>query len=438
MPSDAGTSRARQRDAAGHGRLRVRLFGNVSTETVTGVGMAARTTTTSWGTTGQFPVTVTNALNQTTTQGVEHGARTAGFGRPTRMASTGQLDLRRVRPSHGRDASRPDLDRLDLLGLQRQLRSPHQAAGAAERSATRRTRRSAVSTIFWIAGIALIWQRRSCSRPMTRSTLCGGSTTQRGRVSPGVRAVPVHGLRQRVPIRSPTTASIGRPSESLYRAGGALDRTTSFAYNGLVVSQTDPLSHTTTRATSAWGNLLRVTDAANGQTNYQYDAFGLLKQATDPANNVVSQVTYNVRGMRTQLADMDLGTWNYTPNALGEVVSQTDAKSQTTTFVYDPLGRPTSRTEGEGPPPGPGVRWRTTRRPTSTSAVSSPWRVRATPNRSRYDSVSRPLTRTIVATFELQVRLRLQHAGPARHADLPDQHRRACGSRRSTATAAAI
>ena len=48
--------------------------------------------------------------------------------------------------------------------------------------------------------------------------------------------------------------------------------------------------------------------------------------------------------MRTQLVDMDLGTWNYTPNALGEVVSQKDAKNQTTTFVYDGLSRPLTRT----------------------------------------------------------------------------------------------
>lgn len=35
----------------------------------------------------------------------------------------------------------------------------------------------------------------------------------------------------------------------------------------------------------------------------------------------------NERGMLTQRADMDMGTWNITPNALGETVSQTDAKS---------------------------------------------------------------------------------------------------------------
>ena len=49
--------------------------------------------------------------------------------------------------------------------------------------------------------------------------------------------------------------------------------------------------------------------------------------------------------MRTGLVDMDLGSWSFTPNALGEVVSQTDAKGQTTTFDYDALGRLTSRTE---------------------------------------------------------------------------------------------
>ena len=41
-------------------------FGNINSQTVTGIGMAARTTGLNWGMTGQFPSTVTNALNQTT------------------------------------------------------------------------------------------------------------------------------------------------------------------------------------------------------------------------------------------------------------------------------------------------------------------------------------------------------------------------------------
>jgi len=39
-------------------------FGNVNSQTVTGIGMAGRTTLISWGTTGQFPTQITNPLVQ--------------------------------------------------------------------------------------------------------------------------------------------------------------------------------------------------------------------------------------------------------------------------------------------------------------------------------------------------------------------------------------
>jgi YD repeat-containing protein len=41
-------------------------YGNVSSETATGVGMRGRQTTTSWGTSGQFPIAIQNALGQIT------------------------------------------------------------------------------------------------------------------------------------------------------------------------------------------------------------------------------------------------------------------------------------------------------------------------------------------------------------------------------------
>jgi YD repeat-containing protein len=46
--------------------------------------------------------------------------------------------------------------------------------------------------------------------------------------------------------------------------------------------------------------------------------------------------------------DPDMGIWSYTYNALGELISQTDAKSQTSTISYDKLGRMTQRVEPEG------------------------------------------------------------------------------------------
>jgi YD repeat-containing protein len=44
-------------------------FGNVNSQSVTGIGMTARTTAASWGTSGQFPTSITNAESQTTSRG---------------------------------------------------------------------------------------------------------------------------------------------------------------------------------------------------------------------------------------------------------------------------------------------------------------------------------------------------------------------------------
>jgi YD repeat-containing protein len=52
-----------------------------------------------------------------------------------------------------------------------------------------------------------------------------------------------------------------------------------------------------------------------------------------------------VRGRKTASSDPDLGTWTYAYDTLAELVSQTDAKSQTTTLAYDKLGRMTGRVE---------------------------------------------------------------------------------------------
>ncbi|MCX7054479.1 MAG: FG-GAP-like repeat-containing protein, partial [Proteobacteria bacterium] len=375
------------------------LFGNVSTETVTGVAMAARTTTTSWGASGQLPLTVTNALSQTTTQGWN-----VALGLPASVTDPNSLTVSWTYDAFGRRTveTRPDQTstvwtysacsggcdaRIKLQVLQEERDSA---------SATFRTQ-----TNYLDRWERPIWQQTQLLTVNDQTNSLRREYDARGRVSrdyvPYLVNAADNGYRSFVYDSADRTTS-----ESLYRAGGALDRTTSFAYNGLVASQTDPLNHTTTRATNAWGALVRVTDAANGQVNLQYDAFDLLKQATDPANNVVSQVSYNVRGMRTQLADMDLGTWNYTPNALGEVVSQTDAKSQATTFVYDLLGRPATRTESEGTSTWT---WGTLADNTASNKYVGRLKSVTSPGYAEsftYDAKSRPLTRTITADASYQ------------------------------------
>jgi YD repeat-containing protein len=390
------------------------LFGNVSTETVTGIGMAARTTTTSWGSSGQFPVSVTNALSQTTTQGWN-----IALGLPGSVTDPNSLTVSWTYDAFGRRTgeTRPDQTstawtystcggscdpRIKLQVLQE------------ERDSSSTTFRAQTDLLDrWER---LIWQQTQLLTPNDQTYSLRREYDARGRVSrdyvPYLVNAADNGYRQFA------YDYVDRPTaESLYRAGGALDRTTGFAYNGLVVSQTDPLSHTTTRATNAWGGLLRVTDAANGQTNFQYDAFDLLKQATDPANNVVSQVTYNVRGMRTQLADMDLGTWNYTPNALGDRCQEPDddvrlrparppdlAHRRRRHFHLD-LGHAGGQHHDQQ-----------VRRPSQVRGGSQLLRHlcirRREPAADAHDR----------GGVDLQVRLHLQHARPARHADLPDQH----------------
>ncbi|MEE9357302.1 hypothetical protein [Candidatus Vondammii sp. HM_W22] len=59
-------------------------------------------------------------------------------------------------------------------------------------------------------------------------------------------------------------------------------------------------------------------------------------------------MTYDARGCKTGMVDADMGIWSYRYNVIGELISQTDAKSQTVTMEYDTLGRMISRVEPEG------------------------------------------------------------------------------------------
>jgi RHS repeat-associated protein len=136
-------------------------------------------------------------------------------------------------------------------------------------------------------------------------------------------------------------------TRSLYTAGGVLDRSMSYAYSGLVTTMTNARSHVTRQTRTAWGDVVRSTDAGNNTTSYQYNGFGQLTQVVDALSNVVSSVTYNVRGMKTSQTDLDMGAWTYLPNALGELAKLRDAKTAspnwTTIMTYDVLSRMTSR-----------------------------------------------------------------------------------------------
>ncbi len=142
---------------------------------------------------------------------------------------------------------------------------------------------------------------------------------------------------------------LNRPTaDALYTSSGALDRQTQIAYEGRKTSLTDPNGNVTSRFADVRGHLRRVVDPSpGGTTQYSWDHFGNLLTTTDPIG-AVSSATYDVRGFKRTSFDVDAGSWSYTSNSLGELVSQTDANGRTTTIAYDAIGRVTSRSELEG------------------------------------------------------------------------------------------
>jgi RHS repeat-associated protein len=142
---------------------------------------------------------------------------------------------------------------------------------------------------------------------------------------------------------------VGRPTSEQRRVSDtdASTQTTQYTYNRLVSAIVDANNKTTTKETNAIGQVIKMTDAAGGITQYQYDPFGNLTKTIDPANNQIVN-TFNIRGFKTSTNDPDMGYWAYTYYPTGELATQTDAKSQTVSFTYDRISRPKTRMEPEG------------------------------------------------------------------------------------------
>ena len=336
-------------------------FGNVDNQTVTGAAMSPRTTTINWGTAGQFPESITQSVSATFSQTITQGFR-YDLGLQTSLTDPNHLVTNELITSweydgFGRRTKETRPDGTDTVwsivtcgACESRVKYVLEQVQRTDQDVPIRTDR--------------LYLDRFDRAVHAYSQLPGGGYSDR------VVQFDARGrlIRQDVPYWGPaqptgTTGDNGSlrftydqldraTAEQLYTGVGALDRQTTHAVNGLSVTTTDPETNQTTRYVTAWGDLTRVTDAAGGSTNYQYEAFGLLSQVTDAYSHVVSTIGYNVRGMKTGMTDMDMGSWTFVPNALGEVEKVRDAKtiapSWTTQTTFDHLGRATKRIEAEG------------------------------------------------------------------------------------------
>ncbi|MCI5065507.1 hypothetical protein MRY87_07270 [bacterium] len=124
-------------------------------------------------------------------------------------------------------------------------------------------------------------------------------------------------------------------------------RETVTRYSGYTTTTVDPLTHTSTQTVNALGQLVQSRDHFGHEINYLYNSAGNLIQITDPLQNVTT-MRYDVLGNRIEIDDPDSGVTLFGYNAFGELISTTTAEGDTTTFTYDLLGRMIERVEVEG------------------------------------------------------------------------------------------
>lgn len=114
-----------------------------------------------------------------------------------------------------------------------------------------------------------------------------------------------------------------------------------YSYDGLTTSVTDANNHTTSTAMDVWGRTVSVTPPAGPGVAYQYDPLNRL--TTAERGGEVTVITYDNAGRKTAMSDPDMGNWSYAYDALGALVSQTDARGCTLGLSYDMLGRLTGK-----------------------------------------------------------------------------------------------
>ncbi|MDR6985125.1 RHS repeat-associated protein [Rheinheimera pacifica] len=158
---------------------------------------------------------------------------------------------------------------------------------------------------------------------------------------PGIGAASAHASRVEYD-------TMGRAYKTHLASGGVSET----SYRGFLTITTDPQGKIQQTLTNYLGQTQQVKDHLNNILDYSYDSFGNLEtvyaQSMAGVRSLRTQNYYDAYGRKYRMADQDKGTWNYSYNAFGELLSQTDAKSQTTSFDYDSAGRMTRRYDPSG------------------------------------------------------------------------------------------
>jgi RHS repeat-associated protein len=304
-------------------------FGNISTSTIIGPGIADRNHTTSYTLDGRYVQNSANALGQAETKSQLLGNLASLVG-PNLLTTTWSYD------GFGRQTKELRADGTQTLTLYEAC-DEDCPAGAIYRVRSAATGAPASTSYFDLLDRLIRKETEGFGgSPIYIDT----NFNNRGLVS----RVSEPYFAGETPIWTVYQYDVfGRPlSES---APG--NRVTTTDYDGRTTTVTNPLNQTNVRTVDARGQLISSSDNLSGTVTYAYDAFGNMVELEDPVGNTTT-FTYNIRGHRTSIDDPDTGLSTFTYNTIGELKSQTDAKQNTVSFTYDLLGRLVTRIEPEG------------------------------------------------------------------------------------------
>ncbi len=306
-------------------------FGNKTSSTVSGVGVAARTTSATFDARGQFPTSVRNALGHTTTVSYD-----PQFGNKLTQTGPNGLTTTWLYDSLGRKTT---VTRADGSVTTTSYNLCQGVCDVGQPLSITFQNTGSVPVTFSYDPLGREVKRSTfgfANQPITRIT----TYDTFGRVS-SVSSYHFDGQNN---YKTQYQYDLfGR----LTRETKANNAVTNINYSVLSRTHTNDKGQTVTRIKNSQGWLIKSIDH-NGSANiYTHNAFGNLLSVTDAGGNVTS-MAYNIRGQKTSMDDPNMGHWEYRYNALGQLTWQKNAKNQQTILAYDLLTRLVVRTDAEG------------------------------------------------------------------------------------------
>ena len=317
-------------------------FGNINSDTITGIGMTARQTTANWGTTGQFPMSVTDPLNETTrfnynfgyglvsSETDPNGLTTSwqygdGFGRVTQET---RPDGTYTTWGYSLYSGSDPKPRMHII------EAPHDSSG------------NVISeTAEFLDMLDRLYVEDRTLLDGSLATVVCRSYDSLGRVRSD--QVPYEGNQiGAVTYSYDLLNRVTEVQRPINQSDSAL-QTTSYGYAGHTSTITDPNGHTKTVIRDVNGWLRQSKDAGGYSVILGYDAAGTKTSVTDSLGHTLWTGTYayGISPFLLSETDVDRGSLSYKLDALGDRVHWTNGKGQTTYASYDALSRLTVRQE---------------------------------------------------------------------------------------------